>query len=296
MKKNMTYTLTGWFVLSILLSSLWGCTRRELEEESSSVGSVTLNFNWMNLETADELPTGMQLYFYSSEGTILTREATSSGFTGTLPSGTYQVLAYNSDGKNVTQRNLSSYEGAEVYAPVYTRSSSYLYQPSHCYGVGLGLFTVVSGDSSSATMIPRNFVRHAVIKVEAGSYADQISSCSGILSGFSTGAYISSGELVDEAGKLYFDTEKASTAFTGGVSFFGKDPEEQNILHIDLQMASGSEQFLNVDITDRLKDVNTALVDIQIDVTIEVIDRETILSSITIKPWEEVDGGGGEVH
>ncbi|MBP1613747.1 MAG: hypothetical protein H6Q13_1195 [Bacteroidetes bacterium] len=296
MKKNMTFTLTGWFVLSILLFSLWGCTRRDLEEESSSVGSVTLNFNWMNLETDDELPTGMQLYFYSSDGTILTREATSSGFTGTLPSGTYQVLAYNSDGQNVTQRNLSSYEEAEVYAPVYTRSSSYLYQPSHCYGVGLALFTVVSGDSASATMIPRNFVRRAVIKVEAGSYADQISSCSGIMSGFSPGAYISSGELVGESGTLYFDTEKGSTSFTGEASFFGKDTGEQNALHLDLQMVAGSEQFLNVDITDLLKDVNTVEVDIQIDVTIEVIDSETILSGITIKPWEEVDGGGGEVR
>lgn len=292
----MTYTLTGWFVLSILLSSLWGCTRRELEEEEPSVGSVTLSFDWMNLEAGDELPTGMQLYFYSSEGTTLSREGTSEGFTGMLPPGTYQVLAYNNDGKNVAQRNLSSYEEAEVYAPAYTRSSSYLYQPSHCYGVGLATFTVVSGDSFSATMVPRNFVRHAVIKVEAGAYADQISSCSGTLSGFSMGAYISSGKLVGEAGTLYFDTEKESTTFIGRVSFFGKDTEEQNILHIDLQMVAGSEKFLNVDITDLLKDVNTAEVAIQINVTIEVVDRETVLSSITIKPWEEVNGGGGEVH
>lgn len=296
MKKNLTYTLIGCFLAGSLLSAfLGGCTRRDLEEVQPA-GNVTLSFNWKNLETGDELPTGMQLYFYPSSGSPLMREATSSGFSGSLPPGTYQVLAYNTDGKNVEQRNLSSYGDAEVYAPVYTRASSYLQQPSHSYGVGLGTLTVLDGDSASATMVPRNFVRQAVIRVEAGGYADQISDCSGSLSGFSTGAYISSGNLVDEDGQLYFDTQKENTAFTTGVSFFGKDPGEKNTLHIDLHMTAGSTQFISVDITDELKDVNTVEVDIEIDVVIEVLNRQAVLSGVSIKPRDQVNGGDGEVR
>lgn len=296
MKKNIIYTLIAWFVASSFLSAfLGGCTRRDFEEEQPA-GNVSLNFNWKNLGTNDTLPSGMQLYFYSSDGTILMRESQASGFTGTLPTGIYQVLAYNTDGKNVEQRNLTSYEGAEVYAPVYTRASSYLYQPSHSYGVGLGTLTVVEGESSSATMVPRNFVRQAVIRLEAGEYASQISRCSGTLSGFSTGAYISSGELLAEGSNLYFESEEENTSFVAGVSFFGKNVNEDNILHLDLAMAAGSTQFLTVDITDELKDVNVVQVDVEVDVTVDVLNSEVVLSSVTIKPRDEVNGGGGEVH
>ncbi len=296
MKRNITHTFIGWFLAGSLLSVFpGGCTRRDLEEVQPA-GNVTLTFNWQNLETGDELPTGMQLYFYPASGSPLMREATSSGFSGSLPPGTYQVLAYNTDGKHVEQRNLTSYEAAEVYAPVYTRASSYLQQPSHCYGVGLGTLTVLNGDSASATMVPRNFVRQAVVRVDAGGYADQISECSGSLSGFSTGAYISSGELVDEDGQLFFDTQKENTVFSTGVSFFGKDPGEKNILHVDLRMTAGSTQFISVDITDNLKNVNTVEVDIEIDVAIEVLNRQAVLSGVTIKPRDQVNGGGGEVR
>jgi len=294
-KKDITYTLISWFVMSFLLSAFLGCTRRELEDEQPA-GYVSLSFNWAKLETGDDLPTGMQLYFYASDGTTLTRQATASDFSGSLPPGTYQVLAYNSDGKNVDQRNLNSYADAEVYVPTYTRSSAYLSQPSHCYGVGLGTLTVVNGDSCSATMVPRNFIRQTVIKIESGKYANQISTCSGTLSGFSTGAYISSGELIDDSGKLYFDGKKENTVFSTGLSFFGKDTNEKNILHIDLEMTAGSTQFLNVDITSQLKDINTAETDIEIEATIDVLNTQAVLSSITIKPRDEVNGGRGEVR
>ncbi len=296
MKRKITYTLIGWFVAGGLLWALsGGCTRREFEEVQPS-GNVTLNFNWKNLKTGDNLPTGMQLYFYPPDGSPLMREGSSSGFSGSLPPGTYQVLAYNNDGKNVEQRNLGSYGSAEIYAPAYTRASSYLSQPSHCYGVGLGTLTVLEGDSASATMVPRNFVRQAVISVGSGEYADQIRSCSGSLSGFATGAYISSGELVKENGDLYFNTQKDNSSFTGGVSFFGKDTSEKNILHMEFTMNTGSVQFLNADITDQLDQANAGEVDVSIEATVEVLNMEAVLSSVTINPREQVNGGNGEVQ
>jgi hypothetical protein len=294
MKKSITYALISWFVVGILLTALTGCTRRELEEGQPS-GNVSLTFNWANLKEDEEIPSGMQLYFYSSDGTILAREATASGFNEDLPYGTYQVLAYNTDGINVEQRNLTSYEEAEVYAPAFTRSSSYLYQPSHCYGVGLGTLTVGIGDSCSATMVPQNFIRQAVIKIDANEYADQISSCSGSLGGFVTGTHIANGELIGSSGTLYFDTQKENTAFSTGISFFGKDTEEKNILHLDVDMNDGSTQSLNVDITELLEDVNVVEIESEINVTIEVLNKQAVISIITIKPWDDVNAGGGEV-
>ncbi|WP_321480910.1 DUF5119 domain-containing protein [uncultured Bacteroides sp.] len=293
MKNKLVYNLIGFLVF--VFFCFCGCTRRSLEEVKP-VSNVSINFNWKNLATDEELPSGMQLYFYSSEGLILTRDANASGFNGSLPAGTYQVLAYNTDAEHVQHEGLKSYESARVSAPVYTRASSYLRQPSHCYGVGLGTLTVLEADSSSATMVPRNFIRQAVIRVETGEYDDQIKSCSGNLSGFSSGAYLSSGDLVDDNGKLFFSTEKVSSSFSSGVSFFGKDPKEKNVLHIEFAMSGGSTQFINVDITDRLKDINTVELDVEIDVGIEILNQEAVLSEITIKARDQVNAGEGEVH
>jgi len=123
-------------ILLILLGVLTlntSCTRRDLELPSGE-GTVNITFDWANLYPGEVMPSGMKIYFYGSNGSVITRDCSGSGYSGALPPDTYNVLVYNTGSSNVNYGSLDSYANASLSTPSATKNN-YILQPSYAYGV-----------------------------------------------------------------------------------------------------------------------------------------------------------------
>jgi hypothetical protein len=111
MKINKQYLLLG--LLAALSFLQMGCTHLSLEAYQED-GPVNIAFNWSSLSTGDSIPGTMRICFYGKDA-VITRDSKDSVYSGKLPNGSYQVIAYNTDVTNVTYDNYIY--GCRSYCP-----------------------------------------------------------------------------------------------------------------------------------------------------------------------------------
>ncbi|MCI1682878.1 MAG: DUF5119 domain-containing protein [Bacteroides sp.] len=284
--RKRTYGLLLWG--SIFLPLLGSCTRQELSARPSSA-SVSIRFNWDSLGTGDSIPAEMALLFYGSDGSLIRETGKGNeSFTGSLPPGEYRVLAYNTDAVGVSYSNLDSYELASMHASPVSRAD-YLSQPSHAYGIGLGSFTVTPS-GGTAELTPDNFIRRCEVNIHLRGESTAVGSCDCTLSGISRSVNLSTGELQQEDGVIFFSPEIRSDGLVSVITFLGKSEQAGNILGISLGFHSGGHQELQVDITDAMATVNVTVIPVVVDATIEVEGTTGGIFTATLTDWSYEQG------
>ena len=271
--------LLGLFIIFLFVES--GCTRRKLEAPSG-LGVVNISFDWKNLFVGGSIPSVMKLNFYGNNGAVITKDCLSTGFSGSLPVGTYQVLAYNTDVTGVAYRNLESYTSAQVYTPSYTRAT-YIMQPAQVYGVGLGSLAVMSDETVNQTMAPIPLTKKATLKLTLTGAAAAVSSISSTLSGLVQSVGISDGMYNSGAGSIIFSPSATSSGYESTFTYFGKESATANILDIVLYFSGGGSQTVSIDITPNLTGVIP--INIDLNVTIDVTGSHEAGFTGTLKDW-----------
>lgn len=274
--------------LTYLLSGS-SCTRRDLEIPPVD-GMVNISFDWKNLLSGENIPSGMKLYFYSNDGKMIIRESNGTGFRGTLPNGTYHMLTYNNDASDVDYRNLDNYMEAEVYVPVRTKATAYVSQPLHEYNTGVDRIVVSGVEELNQIVAPNAFVRKADIKIIVTGQRSAIASCSATLDGIAVGVNIATG-VVDESGTGTISFVPLATAegFESVVSFFGRAVSQVNTLNVAFNYQGGGSQMLNVDISSALKNINTEVVEVAVNVNFDVTVKAFGGFTATLNGWSSVN-------
>jgi hypothetical protein len=293
-------------MLLIVLLVNGSCTKRDLEAKPTE-GKVSITFNWKNLLSGESVPVGMRLYFYGSDGTTITKDCTgTAGFSGTLPNGTYQVLAYNTDANGVSYEGMDQYATATVVTSIQTksaantsssasskglpatRSATYLVQPGHVYAVGLGTITVsgLKEQGISLTATPLTLVRRADIKIKLTGQTTAVASCTETIDGITQKVNLTTGAVdATTTGMISY----APSAVTGGyesvVTFFGKAPSAKNILTVVCNFTGGGSQIIPTDITTALNDLSDTVVEIQLNITIDITGTTPGNFQATLKDW-----------
>jgi hypothetical protein len=263
------------------------CTRRDLELPSGE-GTVNIVFDWGNLYPGEVMPSGMKIYFYGSNGSVITRDCSGSGYSGTLPTDTYNVLVYNAGSSNVNYSILDNYSNALASVPSVTKSA-YLSQPSYAYGVGLSGLTVSSDHSATATMKPLAFVKKADIKINFTGNVSAVSSCSCTVDGLADVVKIATGDIQSTTGAVSFVPAAITGGYESVISFFGRTPASSNNISIVLNFTGGGSQIVNVDISSGLAKLSSTVVAVDINLNIDVTGSVAAGFSATLKDWNVVD-------
>ncbi len=281
MKKNLRNKLILPVLLIAFIVAESSCTRRKLESPSG-MGTVNITFDWLHLSAGETIPPGMKLCFYNSNGSVITKDCSGTGFSGALPAGTYQVLAYNTDAGGVAYRNLDKYTEAQVYTPSYTKAT-YISQPLHVYGIGLGSLSVLSDEKVSKVMTPAAFVKKAVIELIVTGQRSAVASTRLTLDGIVQAVNIADGTFPGGAGSLSFVPDATATGFESTVTFFGKDPATANLLTIVVYFTGGGSQIFNIDLTPKL----TGVIPINMDITVNIAITGSVTGGFqaTLSDW-----------
>lgn len=274
--------------LLILLLLGSSCTKKTLEYPSDNIeGAVSITFDWKNLSKGDVHPSGMILSFFKSDGRVITKLCDDRGFKGMLPSGTYQVLAYNDDAVGVEGRYLDKYDEAQVIASLHTKANEkYILQPSNVYGVGLGTITVSDTEPFVKLISPIPYVRKASFKMNITGEKTAISGCSAELSGLVQSVNLATGKLQEDTGITAFIPNKTPIGFESTVGFLGKTDSSTNKLTVIFTFTGGGSQTVVVDVTNALMGTGGIIVPIDIALSIDVNGSVKGGYCATLKDWK----------
>lgn len=270
------------FLLFCLLQTS-GCTMRQLDVVPDD-SQVSINFDWSNLYPGESVPTGMYLYFYGSDGSVISKECTGSTFSGYLPKGNYRVLAYNTDAVGVGYRNINSYKDAQVYLLSQTKAT-FLSQPVHVYGIGLDSLTVTSNEPLNTRLKPANLVRRVDVQVTVTGNKSAVGSCVSTLNGINEAVNIATGKAVDISGLVSFVLSPTSQGYSSEVSLFGKTQNAPSELGVTLNFTGGGSQSLSMDVTNALDGVITTVVPVNVKIDVEVTGTIQGGFHATLKGW-----------
>lgn len=282
MKKTLINKMARLGLFVVLLFFVNGCAKKELEVPFE--GKVALTMDWKNLSTSESTPSAMKLYFFKSDGSVTIKECDGSGFNGTLPNGTYQVIAYNTDATGTAYRNMYNYLGAQIYATSQTKAT-YMSQPFHAYGIGLGTLVVSSDVDAAVTMTPISFVKNAILRITLTGHNSAVQSSNCTLNGLAESVNIATGEVQGESGTISFVPQTTVTGFESKVSFFGKAGSSANELSTVLNFTGGGSQIVTVDITSGITNASSSAAPVDINFNIEVTGSVSGGFHATLKDW-----------
>ena len=279
------------FVLLLLLVACTfatSCTRRDLDLSSSDEGTVNIAFNWGNLFPGDTKPTGMKLYFYGSDGSVIEKDCSADGYSGSLPPGSYQVLVYNAGSTNVNYSGLDNYSNASASVPTVSGASN-ISQPSFVYGIGLQGFIVSAGQSSSATMKPYCLVKRANFKINLTGNVASVSSCTCSIGGLSNSVNIATGNVQGVSSSLSFTPSAVSSgSYESTVLFFGKTLDTENDVNVVVNFVGGGSQTVTFDISSALAKLDPTTVSIDVNLSINITGSTAFGFNATLTDWEVV--------
>lgn len=276
-------------ILLMQLMLIWmliagSCTKRHLEELPAE-GKVKLTFNWKKLLAGSSAPTKMKLYFYGNNGTVQSVDCGGTAFEGTLPTGTYQLLAYNTDGTQIQFKNQDSYANTQAYTPNLTRTT-YINQPFFFYGTGVSELIVSSEQTDSLTIIPKPLSRLATMKFIIIGKVEHIESLQCVLSGLAQSIKIASGEAIGQDGTITFTPQSVpgTNDYQATIGFFGAIPPTINDLTVEINFADGSKGTMNLNISTALQHPDYSTI---INTNVEIDIRGDIQTGFIamIKDW-----------
>lgn len=301
-------------LLLFVLAGLQGCTMGSVDYRTDE-GKVIIRPDWSGYD----LPAGTKFYFYNTDGKSAPVEADGSaeGYVGMLPSGTYKMVAYNTDATQVEFQSMEKYETASVHALPNTRRSvtrdsdvRCILQPSQLYSLSLGDIKVEYLSTTEREVKPLPLTK--TIRLEFRLTGDGVADAKKI-SGEICGVYptllLATGQPTPESisncpnTTTAFDINLANNQGTAEIKVFGlHDPEGgtnyENRLKLSVTDKDNKVRNAEIDLSDVISDVidkngGTIPVEIPIEIQIEVSLKDASLQ-VKAYPWEE-DTGSGEI-
>lgn len=301
-------------LLLFVLAGLQGCTMGSVDYRTDE-GKVIIRPDWSGYD----LPAGTKFYFYNTDGKSAPVEADGSaeGYVGMLPSGTYKMVAYNTDATQVEFQSMEKYETASVHALPNTRRSvtrdsdvRCILQPSQLYSLSLGDIKVEYLSTTEREVKPLPLTK--TIRLEFRLTGDGVADAKKI-SGEICGVYptllLATGQPTPESisncpnTTTAFDINLANNQGTAEIKVFGlHDPEGgtnyENRLKLSVTDKDNKVRNAEIDLSDVISDVidkngGTIPVEIPIEIQIEVSLKDASLQ-VKAYPWEK-DTGSGEI-
>lgn len=290
------------YLLLLLTVCLAACTKITIEERPTE-GDVNLSMDW----TEQVAPAGMRFYFYpmstatrAEENAPLVREVSASGFVGTLPVGSYRVLAVNTDASGLELIDTNRFETAtgvmkSLGAPcgsLYTwKMDSLLVR----YDTGVK----ETGAASSLTrMLSFRF------SLEGAG----LRSLTGAVCGFYPSVLLATGAPSAASAAAAPTTEAAfNVALNGDKGYaelhtLGVLPPRngvayQHLLRLTATTLGGKEQELNVDLSNTITDIlsengGSLPVDVPVEVLLEVAAGNQVELTARVTGWQPATGKG----
>lgn len=289
--------------LLLFMGCLVACTKIEIENRPTE-GEVNLSVDW----TDKVVPAGMRFYFYRMEGDVTTRtgnspvirDASASGFAGSLPIGTYQMLAVNTDGKGTELTGMENYGTATAVLKDVTGKMSSFY----CWSMdSLQVdYNVAAKKSCAPTQLTKE------LSFQFALEGTGLRSLSGSLCGVYPSVQLATGvpstQSVADAPATEVRFDVALNGVTGYANFltFGVlDPRNGSAYRQQLLLTattlSGKTQELKVDLsrdmTEILKEYGGTLpvnVAVEVDVAVEAGADAGLTARIT--GWQPATGKG----
>jgi len=262
-------------------------------------------------------------YFYNQDGVTPCRVLTCDGygnFTGTLPDGTYHIIASNANVTNAVYSGMGNHETAMVSAKsIYTRNkieptrTDILVSVDNIYSVVVKQVTVSSGDTLHLTPTPSLLTRTVTLNFSVDEeLQDQVIGLTGTLRGVYPSVQLFTGETkreeMEQAPEIQIgyiasqDNEKKEY-WTAILHVFGlHDPKYgenyQNMGEIILETVDNQHR-VEVDLTDALSNIleeyeGEIPVSIPIEVNVEVKLVEIGIAA-TVESWKYINENGTEV-
>ena len=302
-------------LLLFFLAGLQSCTMGSVDYRTDE-GKVIIRPDWSGYD----LPAGTKFYFYNMDGksTPVEAEGSAEGYVGMLPSGTYKMVAYNTDATQVEFRSMEKYETAAVHALPNTRRSvtrnsdvRCILQPSQLYSLSLGDIKVeyLSTTEKSVKPLPLTKTIRLEFKLTGDGVADA-KKISGEICGVYPTLLLATGEPTVESinscpnTTTAFDVSLKDNQGTAEIKVFGlHDPEGgsnyENRLKLAVTDKDNQVRNAEIDLSDVVSDViqqngGTIPVEIPIEIQVEITLKDVTGMNVTAKPWEE-DTGSGEI-
>lgn len=296
-----------------VLAGLQSCTMGSMDYREDS-GKVIIRPDWSGYD----LPTGTKFYFYNTDGKSAPKEAegTAKGYVGMLPSGTYKMVAYNTDATQVEFQSMEKYETAAAHALTNTRRSitrdgdvRCILQPSQLYSLALGDIKVEYQGTTERTVKPLPLTK--TIRLEFKLTGDGVADAkkvSGEIAGVYPTLLLATGEPTAESVNkspnttTAFDVSLEENKGTAEIKVFGlHDPEGgsnyENRLKLAVTDKDNNVRNAEIDLSDVISDVikengGTIPVEIPIEIQVEITLKDVTGMHVTAKPWEENTGSG----
>lgn len=301
-------------LLLFVFLGLQSCTMGSVDYRTDQ-GKVIVRPDWGGYD----LPAGTKFYFYNTDGVSAPIEANGSaeGYSGMLPSGSYKMVAYNTDATQVEFQSMDKFETAAVHALPNTRHVATregdvrcILQPQKLYSLTLGRIEVKYLATTEVEVTPQPLTKTIRLHFNlTGDGAASAQKVSGELCGVYPTLLLATGEPTSES---INNCAKTTTAFdvvlndnqgTATVTVFGlHDPENgatyTNKLTLTVTDKNGERRTAEVDLSQAISDVikdngGTIPVEIPIDLAIEV-KLIGVTISVEVKPWKN-DTGSGEI-
>lgn len=286
----------GFIVLTLI-----ACEPRELcyDHIRCAQASVQVVFDWQ--KAPDAQPSGMTVLFYNLDNP--SNEPTRYDFPGMeggtvqLPSGRYQVMAYNYDTETILYRDLSSMETLEAY----TRSSSLedetrlahtrdamprapqtenepvILEPDPLWCAVSTPLTVTAGkDDQRVVLQPTPRFRQITITIHNVPNLQYTNQFGGALSGLAASVWMASGEVSERCATQAFPVSVVdATTLQMQLRIFGHCPHAENgivnkhLLTIYAILADDSRWYYPEDITQQLHDALSSSDDTHVYIELE---------------------------
>ena len=300
--------------LCVSVFNLISCTQGELMFRGNNIASgyVSITPN----KSVYALPTH-RYHFYNTNGTTPYQSLTDDGagnFHGSLPAGTYRVIATNTNARNVVFNDMHNHEMAMVQANVVSQRKfanrngevMTMAQPDQVYRVVIEELTVTTNDTIQAKPIPDLLTRSITLSFGMDNELQAlVTGLKGSLPGIYPSVQLFTGKTTDtemaRAPGLYTDyvAEKNTGRWMISIDLFGLcDPEHgeiyRNISNVTLS-TNTIDYEIEVDLTESLSNImenyEGALpvdIPIQLNVELELVDIEIAAS---VQSWSYVSNG-----
>lgn len=280
------------------------CVRRDLYVKPDE-GRVQFDFDWQKLAPGEAVPEQVTLYFYGENGS-LTRGLSENGkYSGTLPSGSYKVLALNEDVPGVGFTYMEDFDKAYAYAlPLNKKADGddmWVREPGWLYSTHIGDLKIAKQDTVQRTLVPEPLVQRVVLNIRLTGDCDAVTGVSAALTGVAPSVRLATGECRDGYASITELDPKPTGegGYTANVLVFGvsaTNPDgsaADNSVRLGLDFSNGGSQAIEENISNGGMGDPTDI-EINIDLDIEVSATSSAGFAAKVTKWE-VTGTGMNV-
>lgn len=248
-------------------------------------GKVKVAMNWDN--SIDEKPEGMSVLFYPTDGSPYWRfELKNEGGTVSLPIGTYNVLAYNSDTSNIIFENTNNYKTALVTS---------LTSPDVLWCANTYTFKTQM-PSQTLTLYIKNILPIYTVNLVNVKNRDNCYQSAFSISGLSSGRVLSTMNLLTSQMSVSAPLNLVENKFYSGTARgFGRiQGNGTTIVTINFKLRDGTEKTFEYDATaqiDNAPDPKNVIITISDEIELPTVDTSGPNSGLDVglDEWDTVE-------